>query len=90
MNPPPSKSEANSTNNKNGAASQVAAPPASATTVEKTKVKPVTIQLNDELHRKLRIVALSKGQTASALVEGYVEVALRRDLAVALAKLTGE
>jgi len=54
------------------------------------KTKPVTINIAEDIHRKLRIVALSKGATTSGLVDGYVESALRKDLAIALAKLTDQ
>ena len=91
---PPSPNTQNS-NPKNGAAAQAAAAPAAptpATKAEKTgsKMKPVTIQLSEDVHRKLRIVALSKGATTSGLVETYVDGALRKDLAVALSKLTDD
>lgn len=93
---PPSPNTQNS-NPKNGAATAqpAPAPPVASAPepkVEKTKdkLKPVTIQLSEDVHKKLRIVALSKGATASGLVESYVEAALRKDLAVALSKLTDE
>jgi hypothetical protein len=51
-------------------------------------VKTVTIQLSADVHQKLRIVALSKGATTSGLVEAYVDAALRKDLILAMAKLS--
>lgn len=54
----------------------------------KSKVKAVTIQLSEDVHQKLRIVALSKGATTSGLVEAYVDAALKKDLIVAMAKLS--
>ncbi len=69
---------------------QLAPAPAPAAAPEKAKVqmKPVTIQLSADVHQKLRIVALSKGSTTSGLVEAYVDAALRKDLIVAMAKLS--
>jgi hypothetical protein len=95
MTPPKLDTVAQNTNPKNGAAAQAVPPPAStapaaAARKAKDKLKPVTIQLSEDVHKKLRIVALSKGATASGLVESYVDAALRRDLAVALSKLTDE
>lgn len=54
----------------------------------KTKTKMVSIQLGEDVHQRLRIVALSKGATTSGLVEGYVDAALRKDIIVALSKLS--
>lgn len=92
MTPPSPSTTTQNSNTKNGAAAQAAPAPAPAPQPEKSsaKTKPVTINIADDLHRKLRIVALSKGSTTSGLVESYVENALKRDLAVALSKLTEE
>lgn len=89
---PPIKSESTSTNSKNGASTQAAPAPAPAPAIEKPKgaQKPVTIQLSDDVHRKLRMVAMSKGATTSGLVESYVDAALKRDLVLVIAKLTDE
>lgn len=92
MNPPSTATVAANSNAKNGAPVQAAPAPAPAPQPEKVsaRTKPVTINIGEDIHRKLRIVALSKGNTTSALVETYVESALKRDLAVALSKLTDE
>lgn len=91
---PPSPNTQNS-NPKNGASAPTAptlAAPAPQPKAEKaaSKMKPVTIQLSEDVHKKLRIVALSKGATTSGLVETYVDGALRKDLAVAISKLTDD
>ena len=89
MNPPRDTKPA-STNTKNGALLQavpVANPPANKPALA---MKQVTLQLSDDVHRKLRMVALSKGATTSALVESYVNKALTHDLALVIAKLSGE
>jgi hypothetical protein len=52
------------------------------------KLKPVSVLLSQDTHKKLRIVALSKGTTTSGLVESYVDSALRKDVPIALAKLS--
>lgn len=92
MNPPANTTVGSNSNTKNGAAAQVAPAPTQEAKPEKTggKTKPVTINIAEDIHRKLRIVAMSKGSTTSHLVETYVESALKRDLAVALSKLTDE
>ena len=92
MNPPSPATVAANSNTKNGAAAPVAPAPAPAPQPEKAavKTKPVTINIAEDIHRKLRIVAMSKGSTTSHLVESYIESALRKDLAVALSKLTDE
>lgn len=63
-------------------------PPTPVPEASKSKVKAVTIQLSEDVHQKLRIVALSKGATTSGLVESYVEAALKKDLIVAMARLS--
>jgi hypothetical protein len=73
--------------NTNNPAQPVPAP-ATAPQPTKAKTKMVSIQLNEETHQKLRIVALSKGATTSSLVEGYVDAAVRKDIIVAMAKLS--
>ncbi len=64
--------------------------PAPAQHVPKTKVKAVTIQLTDDLHRKLKMVAFSKGVTTSGLCESYIEAAIKRDFVLVVAKLNEE
>jgi hypothetical protein len=78
----------NPKNTNNPAQPVQTAAPAGAPQPAKTKTKAVTIQLSEETHRKLRIVALSKGATTSGLVEGYVDAAVRKDMIVALSKLS--
>jgi hypothetical protein len=89
MNPP--KIETNPKNTNSTPAQPVQAPaPAAAVAAQapNTKQKPVTIQLTDELHRKLKMVAFSKGSTTSGLCENYIEAAVKRDLVLVVAKLS--
>lgn len=89
MNPPKIETPPKNTNSTSAQPVQPS-PPASAPQPTKTKVKAVTIQLSEDVHQKLRIVALSKGATTSGLVEAYVDAALKKDLVLAVAKLNGE
>jgi tartrate dehydratase beta subunit/fumarate hydratase class I family protein len=92
MTPPKPENIAPSTSTlKNGAANQ-AAPVSNAPPAEKLKekLKPVTIQLSGPAHQRLKLLAVAKGTTTSGLVESYVEAAIRKDLAVALSKMTDE
>jgi hypothetical protein len=65
-----------------------ASAPAAASQVAKAKQKPVTIQLSDDLHRRLKMVAFSKGSTTSGLCENYIEAAVKRDVVLVVAKLS--
>lgn len=54
------------------------------------KTKPITISLSEDLHRKLKIVGFAKGMPISDVVAVYVQASLKRDLGVALSKLTAD
>ena len=89
MNPPnPTAPNGKTTTNNNIPQQAPAAAPSPAPETPKSKMKPVTIQLSSDVHQKLRIVALSKGATTSGLVEAYVDAALKKDLVLAVAKLS--
>lgn len=63
------------------------ASPSPSDQTQKPALKAITIQVSPETHKRLRVLAVSRGVSASGLVESYLDAGLKRDLAGALAKL---
>jgi hypothetical protein len=62
-------------------------PEARETTTTGGATRPLTVNISEDLLRKLRVVAVLKDESMSSLVEGYLAGQVRRDLKRLMGKL---